>query len=83
MVQAQQNRTDSVTALIEKSVNTDQKAGLLIYRSKTWANANMDQSMADAQQALSYYQQTKNEEGQVDAYLQLSGLYSRQNKYKW
>ncbi|MEI9955269.1 MAG: hypothetical protein WDM90_02950 [Ferruginibacter sp.] len=38
--------------------------------------------MADAQQALANYQQAKNEEGQVDAYLQLSGIYSRQNKYK-
>lgn len=81
-VQAQLIRTDSVTALIEKTGNTDQKAGLLIYRSKAWPNANMDKSMEDVQQALAYYQQTKNEEGQVDTYLQLSGLYSRQNKYK-
>ena len=81
-VRAQFNRTDSVTALIEKTANPDQKAGLLIYRSKAWPNANIDQSMADVQQALAYYQQTKNEEGLVDTYLQLSGLYSRQNKYK-
>ncbi|GAB2839807.1 tetratricopeptide repeat protein [Ferruginibacter profundus] len=79
---AQLYKADSVTAIIEKTGNTDQKAGLLIYRSKAWPNANMDKSMADVQQALAYYQQNKNEEGQVDAYLQLSGLYSRQNKYK-
>lgn len=81
-MQAQFPRIDSLTAGIERAGNTDQKAGLLIFRSKAWPNANMEMSMADAQQALAYYQQTKNEEGQVDAYLQLSGLYSRQNKYK-
>ena len=79
---AQSTSIDSLTAGIEKTGNTDQKAGLLIYRSKAWPNPQMEKSMADVQQALAYYQQTKNEQGQVDAYLQLSGLYSRQNKYK-
>ncbi len=79
---AQLPRTDSLTASIEKTGNTDQKAGLLIFRSKAWPNASIEKALADVQQALAYYQQNNNEEGQADAYLQLSGLYSRQNKYK-
>ena len=79
---AQLPRTDSLTSIIEKTGNTDQKAGLLIFRSKAWPNVSIEKAMADVQQSLAYYQQTSNEEGQADAYLQLSGLYSRQNKYK-
>lgn len=79
---AQSTRIDSITAIIEKTANTEQKAGLLIYRSKAWANSSVENALADVQQSLAYYQQTKNDQGQVEAYLQLSGLYSRQNKYK-
>jgi two-component sensor histidine kinase len=79
---AQSSRTDSLTGLINNTTDAGEKARLFILRSKAWPNTQADKPMADAQQALAYYQQTKNEEGQVDAYLLLSGLYSRQNKFK-
>jgi two-component system, sensor histidine kinase PdtaS len=75
-------RTDSLTRLIDDASDVSEKAKLLILRSKAWPNTQVEKPMSDAQQALAYYQQIKNEEGQVDAYQQLSGLYSRQNKYK-
>lgn len=78
----QTSRTDSLSRLINDADDQSEKARLLVLRSKAWPNTQVEKPLADAQQALAYYQQTKNEEGQVDAYLQLSGLYSRQNKYK-
>ncbi|HEX2630664.1 MAG TPA: hypothetical protein VHM26_16725, partial [Chitinophagaceae bacterium] len=77
-----QTRIDSLTRLIDDANDASEKARLLVLRSKSWPNTQIEKPLADAQQALAYYQQTKNEEGQVDAYQQLSGLYSRQNKYK-
>lgn len=53
----------------------------MIQRSRSYAAPQTPQALADAQQSLALYQQNDNEKGQVDAYLQLSGLYSRQNKY--
>ena len=82
MVQAQVSRTDSISALITSTTDLNEKARLFISRSKAWPNSQTDKPLADAQQALAYYQQSKNEEGQADAYLQVSGIYSRQNKYK-
>ncbi len=79
---AQQNRIDSVTQLIERSADKNQKGGLLIYRSKSNTVISMAKAKEDAQQALAYFQETGNVEGQVNAYLQFSGLYSREAKYK-
>jgi len=80
--QAQLFRTDSLSDLIANTTDVKEKARLFILRSKAWPNSQTENPLADAQQALAYYQQIKNDEGQVDAYLQLSGIYSRQNKYK-
>ncbi len=82
LAQAQVSRTDSLTSLIETTADLNEKARLFMARSKAWPNSQTEKPLADAQQALANYQQSKNEEGQVDAYLQLSGIYSRQNKYK-
>ncbi|MGF2412083.1 tetratricopeptide repeat-containing sensor histidine kinase [Ferruginibacter sp.] len=79
---AQTSRTDSINGLIVATTDINEKARLFILRSKAWPNSQTEKPLADAQQALAYYQQSKNEEGQVDGYLQLSGIYSRQNKYK-
>jgi two-component system, sensor histidine kinase PdtaS len=79
--QSQVSRTDSLTSLIVNTSDAAEKGRLFILRSKAWPNTQTEQPLADAQQALASYQQIKNEEGQVDAYLQLSGIYSRQNKY--
>jgi two-component system, sensor histidine kinase PdtaS len=79
---SQSSRIDSLSQLIDNVSDNNEKARLLIQRSKAHPSAQTDKPMADAQQALAYYQQTKNNEGQVDAYLQVSGIYSRQNKYK-
>jgi len=77
----QPSRTDSLTRLIGSATEENEKARLLIQRSRSYAAAQTAQALADAQQSLALYQQESNEKGQVDAYLQLSGLYSRQNKY--
>jgi two-component system, sensor histidine kinase PdtaS len=79
--QAQISRTDSLSNLIANTTDAAEKGRLFILRSKAWPNTQIEKPLADAQQALANYQQIKNEEGQVDAYLQLSGIYSRQNKY--
>ena len=79
---AQQNKVDSIQLLIDKTVDKNQKGGLLIFRSKANTPINFIKAREDAQEALSYYQQTGNVEGQVDAYLQFSGLYSREAKYE-
>ena len=79
---AQSLKTDSISKLISATADLNEKAKLFILRSKAWPNSQTEKPLADAQQGLAYYQQTKNEEGQVDAYLQLSGIYSRLNKYK-
>ena len=77
-----QSRVDSLTNAINETTDLNEKAKLLISRSKAYPSTAIDKPLADAQQALAYFQQTKNQEGQVDAYLQVSGIYSRQNKYR-
>ncbi|MET0462212.1 MAG: tetratricopeptide repeat protein [Chitinophagaceae bacterium] len=77
----QLSRTDSLGKLVDAARNDAEKARLLVLRSRSYAAPQTPQALADAQQALALYQQEKDEKGQVDAYLQLSGLYSRQNKY--
>lgn len=79
---AQPSRTDSLTSLLMASADLKEKAVLLLQRSKAWPSTQTDKPLADAQQALALYQQTKNQEGQVDAYLQISAVYARQNQYK-
>lgn len=81
-VKAQQARIDSLTKVLEQTGDKNQKGSLLIIRSQSNAPLSVDKARSDAQQALSYFQETGNVEGQVDAYLQFSGLYSRQAKYK-
>jgi two-component sensor histidine kinase len=82
VTKAQQSRIDSLTKLLEETKDKNQKGGLLIFRSKSTTAISFDKAREDAQQALSYYQETGNVEGQIDAYLQFSGLYSREAKYK-
>jgi two-component sensor histidine kinase/tetratricopeptide (TPR) repeat protein len=77
----QSSRTDSLSKLIDAAADENEKARLLVQRSRSYAPAQTPQALADAQQSLAIYQQNDNTKGQVDAYLQLSGLYSRQNKY--
>ncbi len=77
----QNSRTDSLGKLINTAKDEVEKARLLILRSRSYAAPQTPLALADAQQALAIYQQEKEEKGQVDAYVQLSGLYSRQNKY--
>lgn len=79
---AQQSRIDSISRILEKTADKDAKGGLLIFRSRATTVISVDKARADAQQALAYYQETNNVEGQIDAYLQLSGLYSRESKYQ-
>ncbi len=79
---AQQSRIDSLSRVLEKTEDKDQKGSLLIFRSKATTPISIEKARTDAQEALSYYQQTGNVEGQIDAYLQFSGLYSREAKYK-
>lgn len=79
---AQPSRIDSLTRLIDRTADNNEKARLLLLRSKAHPATQTEQPFSDAQQALAFYQQTRKGEGQVDAYLQLSGLYSRQSKYK-
>ncbi|MET0393029.1 MAG: tetratricopeptide repeat protein [Chitinophagaceae bacterium] len=79
---AQPSRTDSLSQLIAGTSDPNEKARLLLLRSKSYAATETDKPMADARQALAAYQQSKKEEGQVDAYLQVSVLYSRQSKYR-
>lgn len=81
-VMAQQARIDSLTKVLEQTEDKNQKGRLLIFRSQSTTPFSIDKARADAQQALSYFQQTGNVEGQIDAYLQFSGLYSREAKYK-
>ncbi len=81
-VYAQTLKPDSISKLISASTDVNDKAKFYILRSKAWPNSQTEKPLADAQQGLALYQQTKNEQGQVDAYLQLSGIYSRLNKYK-
>ncbi len=79
---AQQARIDSISRILEKTADKDAKGGLLIFRSRATTVISVDKARADAQQALACYQETNNVEGQIDAYLQLSGLYSRESKYQ-
>jgi tetratricopeptide (TPR) repeat protein len=79
---AQISRTDSLTQLIEQSTELSQKAGWLLQRSQFWPGTELERPMADARQALAYYQQTGNEKGQVEAYLQTALVYTRQNNYQ-
>lgn len=81
-VMAQQTRIDSLTTVLEQTEDKNKKGSLLIIRSQSTAPLSVDKARTDAQQALSYFQETGNVEGQVDAYLQFSGLYSREAKYK-
>lgn len=78
----QSSRLDSLTQLIENTSTDNDKAKLLLQRSRiappVWT---VPQAMGDAQRALALYQQTGEEKGQADAYLRISGLYSTQNKY--
>lgn len=78
---AQPSRIDSLGRLIAGASDNNEKARLLILRSKAYPTTETEKPLADAQQALAAYQQTKKGEGQVDAWLQLSVIYSRQNKY--
>lgn len=78
----QNSRLDSLSTLISGATDLDEKGKLLVQRSKSYPTTVTDKSLADAQQALAYYQQTENAEGQVDAYVQVAGIYSRQAKYK-
>lgn len=79
---AQSSRTDSLTRLLTASADLKEKAVLLLQRSKAWPSSQTDKPLADAQQALALNQQTKNQEGQVDAYIQISAVYARQNQYR-
>lgn len=78
---SQNSRADSITRLINAADDEAAKARLLIARSRVIAGPQTAQALADAQQALALFQQIRDEKGQVDAYLQLSGLYSRQSKF--
>ena len=79
---AQISKTDSISKLIVANADANEKGRLYLLRSKSWPNSQTEKPLADAQQGLSLFQQTKSEEGQVDAYLQLSIIYTRLNKYK-
>ncbi len=81
-VNAQQSKIDSLTRALEQTEDKNQKGGLLIFLSRAKTPVSIDKARADAQQALAYYQEMGNVEGQVDAYLQFSGLFSREAKYK-
>lgn len=79
----QSSRVDSLTRLIENSTGDNEKARLLLLRSRIPPPAwTVSQAMGDAQRSLALYQQTGEEKGQADAYLRISGLYSIQNKYQ-
>ena len=78
---AQQNRIDSINHLKEKSADKTQKGGLLIFTDKPNTVFNIEKAKEDVQQSLAYYQEKGNIEGQIDAYLQLSNLYSRETKF--
>lgn len=82
ILHAQSPRIDSLNQLLTATTDLKEKASLLLQRSKAWPSSQADKPLADAQQALALYQQTKNQEGQVDAYLQVSGVYARQNQYR-
>ena len=51
-------------------------------RSRAWHPTAIDRPLADAQQALAIYQQLPQTRGQIEAYLQIGGIYTRQNKFQ-
>ncbi len=77
---AQQNRIDELSKRIASATTPVDKAKLLLLRSRLVSMQNLENAFADAQQALAIYQQDENKEGEVEAYLNLSGIYNRQNK---
>lgn len=81
-LQAGINQADSITQLINTSRNEIEKAGLLLARSKSSAPDQTEKLLADALEAYSIYLKNKHPEGQVDALLQVAGIFSRQNKYQ-
>jgi len=81
-VKSQVPRIEDIASLIANASDENEKGRLLITRSKMTGLQQPEAAFHDAQQALSVYQKTGNKEGQADAYLQMSGLYSRLNKYR-
>lgn len=81
-LKAQVSRTDSLTRLLNASSDPLQKAGWLIQRSRSWPAGEIDRPLADAQEALAIYQQAGYKKGQAEAYLQIAGMYSRQNRFQ-
>lgn len=79
---AQGPRIDSLSQLIDQSADPLRKAGLLMQRSRSWNPTMVDRPLADAQQALAIYQQLPQTRGQIEAYLQIGGIYTRQNKFQ-
>lgn len=79
---SQSAKTDSLSVLIDKTVNSKDKITLLIKRSKSYATQNTDQALTDAELALKISQDSKNEIGESDSNNQLAGLNMRLNNYQ-
>ena len=79
---AQGPRIDSLSQLIDQTADPARKAGWLMQRSRAWHPTAIDRPLADAQQALAIYQQLPQTRGQIEAYLQIGGIYTRQNKFQ-
>lgn len=78
----QNTKTDSISQLISTTSDDSEKARLLFMRSKSYPASEVERNMADASEALTLFKKTNNYEGQVDATVQISNVYARQNKFQ-
>lgn len=79
---SQNQKIDSLTTLISKAVDPQQKAHLLIQRSKSYPQVEGEKPMKDAREALNLYRLADDQKGQTDAFLMISSAYSRLNNFQ-
>ncbi|MBE0638815.1 MAG: tetratricopeptide repeat protein [Bacteroidales bacterium] len=77
----QDSKIDSLSRLISTSADDNEKAKLLFMRSKSYPASEVERNMADASEALILFKKSNNFQGQVDAMVQISNVYARQNKF--
>jgi two-component system, NarL family, sensor histidine kinase UhpB len=78
---SQSSRIEDLSKAINAAQTPEAKAPLLLQRGRIKTGMDADAAMSDIQSALSLYQQSHDEKGQVDAYLGLSMVYFRQEKH--
>jgi tetratricopeptide (TPR) repeat protein len=79
---SQQNKADSLTAIIDNTINATEKAKLLLARSKSYSNIITKESLNDALLALELAKIDSDTKVQIDACSQVSSVFSRMDEYQ-